>query len=158
MLESHVEDTFVPNFDFDFNSISDVSNVTERSLIKKGIATIASKILYKRISDFILVEIKYRNLHVKHVLVIDNKSSSVVVNFCIEYQGYSNNYVCNDFIVRYIKSTGEFCMIGANIEDYAHMMNFVDYFSDAEAKQLKEYLASNFSLICDTKNRGSILL
>ncbi|HBQ4270831.1 TPA: recombinase family protein, partial [Escherichia coli] len=137
----------VPDFNVDLNSIADVSNVSDRSLIKKGIATIADSICYKRISDFILVEIKYRNLSVKHVLVIDNKQSKVVVNFSIEYHENSHDYTCNGFILKYVKSPEEFHLMGVNIEDYAHMMNFVDFISDNEAKKIKEYLVSNLSRV-----------
>ncbi|WP_133960004.1 recombinase family protein [Raoultella planticola] len=147
LIESYVEDTFVPEFNVDLNSIADVSNVSDRSLIKKGIATIAESICYKRISDFILVEIKYRNLSVKHVLVIDNKQSKVVVNFSIEYHENSHDYTCNSFILKYVKSPEEFHLMGVNIEDYAHMMNFVDFISDNEAKKIKEYLVSNLSRV-----------
>ncbi len=37
--------------------------------------------------------------------------------------------------------------MGVNIEDYAHMMNFVDFISDNEAKKIKEYLVSNLSRV-----------
>lgn len=70
----------------------------------------------------------------KHVLVIDNKQSKVVVNFSIEYHENSHDYTCNGFILKYVKSPEEFHLMGVNIEDYAHMMNFVDFISDNEAK------------------------
>lgn len=146
LIESHVEDKFVPDFNVDLDKIADVSNVKDRSLLKKGIATIAEKILYKRIGDYIIVEIIYRNIKVKHVLVIDNKSSDVIVNFSIKYDENSALYRCNDFSLTYEKNSNVFIASEEiDIKDYAHMMNFVDYSSDEMSKNIKGYLVSNFS-------------
>ncbi|MGN9481195.1 recombinase family protein [Klebsiella aerogenes] len=147
LIESHVEDNFIPHFNVDLDSITDVSNVSERSLIKKGIATIADSICYKRISDFILVEIKYRNLNDKHVLVIDNKNSEMVVNFSIEYNEENKVYICNSFVMEYDNLSCEFTVSKTTMEDYAHMMNFVDYVSDDESYNAKEFLVKNFTHI-----------
>lgn len=147
LIESHVEDNFIPHFNVDLDHITDVSNVSERSLIKKSIATIADNICYKRISDFILVEIKYRNLNDKHVLVIDNKNSEMVVNFSIEYNEENKVYICNSFVMEYDNLSCEFTVSKTTMEDYAHMMNFVDYVSDDKSYNAKEFLVNNFTNI-----------
>lgn len=149
LIESHVEDDFVPNFNVDINSIADVSNVKDRSLLKKGIGTIAEKILYKRISDYIIVEIFYRNIKIKHILVIDNKSSNVIVDFSIESNESNSLYRCNNFLLTY-RENSTISIVSADIDvtDYSLMMNFVDYSSDETSKKVKEYLVSNISNFC----------
>lgn len=149
LIESHVEDDFVPNFNVDISSIADVSNVKDRSLLKKGIGTIAEKILYKRISDYIIVEIFYRNIKIKHILVIDNKSSNVIVDFSIESNESNSLYRCNNFLLTYREnSTISIVSTDIDVTDYSLMMNFVDYSSDETSKKVKEYLVSNISNFC----------
>ncbi|WP_314419194.1 recombinase family protein [Pseudescherichia vulneris] len=143
LIETHVEENFVPNFNVDLDSIADVSNVKDRSLVKKGIATIAEHVTYKRISDYIVIEIKYRNINVKHVLIVDNKESKVVVNFSINYEEVCNVYRCNDFIMSYEKLTRVFTIDTMNVEGYVHMMNFIDFVNDDVAVSAKEYLLSS---------------
>lgn len=147
LIESHVEENFVPDFGVDMDSISDVNNVADRSLIKKGIATIAKRITYKRFGYLILVEILYRNLDSKHILVINNKSSDVVVNFSIDYASDNNIYTCNSFIMTYNKKLASFTLNSSTIIDYAHMQNFVDCVSDEEGKAAKEFLINNFNRV-----------
>lgn len=147
LIETHVEENFVPDFDVDLDSIADVSNVSDRSLVKKGVATIAEVITYKRISDYIVIEIKYRNFNVKHVLIVDNKQSKVVTNFSIEYEEACNLYRCNDFVMSYKKMTHVFTIDKMNIEGYVHMMNFIDFVNDDEASSAKEYLLSSMDNI-----------
>ena len=147
LIESHVEENFTPNFDVDLNKIADVKNVAERSLIKKGIATIAKNIVYKRIDNFILLEIIYRNLNTKHILVIDNKSSRVVVNFSIDYGEKINVYTCNTFTMIYNKKKQNFKLKHSTIIDYGHMLNFIDYVSDAECRSAKDFLEINFNKV-----------
>lgn len=145
LIESHVVDDSVPDFNIDLDRIKNVSNVAERSLIKKGIASISETIKYKRISDCILIEIMYRNINAKHVLVIDNKSSQMVVDFSIEYNERNNIYICNSFIMEYDNSSYDFTVSKTTMEDYAHMMNFVDYISNEESYKAKEFLVNNFN-------------
>lgn len=147
LIESHVVDDFVPDFNIDLDRIKNISNVAERSIIKKGIVSISDAIKYKRVSDFILIEIKYRNVNVKHVLVIDNKSSEVVVDFSIEYNEENKVYICNSFVMEYDNLSCEFTVSKTTMEDYAHMMNFVDYVSDDESYKAKEFLVNNFTHI-----------
>lgn len=145
LIESHIEENFVPDFNVDIDRITDVTNITDRSLIKKGIATIAKSITYKRISDFILIEIMYRNLNTKHVLVINNKNDDVVVNFSIEYSNDFNTYTCNTFVMTYDKEHDDFSFNTPTMIDYSHMLNFIDYVSDEECKTIKNYLVLNFN-------------
>lgn len=146
LIESHVEDNFVPDFNVDFGNIANVSNVSERSLLKKGIATIAKEILYKRVSDHIIIEIVYRNIDDRHFVVIDNKSSNVVVDFSIWDKGDSVLYRCNTFAMFFDKETKVYSIVSeTSIQDYSHMMNFIDYVSYDFSKHVKDYLVSNFS-------------
>ncbi|MCG7799992.1 recombinase family protein [Enterobacter asburiae] len=147
LIESHVVDDFVPDFNIDLDRIKNISNVAERSVIKKGIASISDTIKYKRISDFILIEIKYRNINAKHVLVIDNTNSDMVVDFSIEYNEGNKVYICNSFVMEYDNLSCEFTVSKTTMEDYAHMMNFVDYVSDDESYKAKEFLVNNFTHI-----------
>ncbi|WP_249549622.1 recombinase family protein [Escherichia coli] len=146
LIESHVVENFVPDFNVDLGNIADVSNVEERSLIKKGIATIAKRIFYKRVGGYILVEVMYRNLSIKHILVIDNKSSNTVVNFSIKYEEEKQIYTCNSFNMNYLIKSGDFEIHEeTTMEDYAQMMNFIDIVSEDEAKKAKEFLVKNFN-------------
>ncbi|HBQ6765824.1 MULTISPECIES: recombinase family protein [Klebsiella] len=145
LIESHVVDDFVPDFNIDFDRIKNVSNVAERSVIKKGIASISESIKYRRVSDYILIEIMYRNINAKHVLVIDNKSAEIVVDFSIEYNEMNKMYICNSFNMEYDNSSCKFTLSKTTMEDYAHMMNFVDYVSDDESYKAKEFLVGNFN-------------
>ena len=147
LIESHVVDDFVPDFNIDLDRIKNISNVAERSVIKKGIASISDTIKYKRISDFIFIEIKYRNINAKHVLVIDNKSSDMVVDFSIEYNEGNKVYICNSLVMEYDNLSCEFTISKTTMEDYAHMMNFVDYVSDDESYKAKEFLVNNLTHI-----------
>ncbi len=144
LIESHVEENFVPDFNVDLDSITDVNNVADRSLVKKGIATIAKIISYKRLTDFILVEIMYRNLNAKHVLVIDNDNSNVV-SFSIEYTNEIITYTCNTFVMIYNKVLDSFKLESATVHDYSLMKNFIEFVSDEESKAVKEFLLSNFN-------------
>lgn len=144
LIESHVEENFVPDFNVDLDSITDVNNVADRSLVKKGIATIAKSISYKRLTDFILVEIMYRNLNAKHVLVIDNDNSNVV-SFSIEYTNEIITYTCNTFVMIYNKVLDSFKLESATVHDYSLMKNFIEFVSDEESKAVKEFLLSNFN-------------
>lgn len=147
LIETHVEENFVPNFDVDLNKIANISNVIDRSLVKKGIATIAERITYKSISDYILIEVDYRNVSVKHVLIIDNKQSKVIVNFSIKYEELSIVYNCNEFVLGYEKMTRTFTIGNMNVEGYLHMMNFIDFVNDNEVMNVKEFLLQNMSSI-----------
>jgi DNA invertase Pin-like site-specific DNA recombinase len=144
LIASHVEDNFVPDFNVDLDSITDVNNVADRSLVKKGIAAVAKSITYKRLTEFILVEIMYRNLNAKHVLVIDNNSSKVV-SFSIEYTDKIITYTCNTFVMIYNKELNSFKLESATVHDYSLMKNFIEFVSDDESKAAREFLLLNFN-------------
>ena len=147
LIESHVVDDFVPDFNVDLDRIKNISNVSERSIIRKGISSISKTIKYKRIGNYILIEIMYRNINSKHVLVIDNKSSCIVVDFSIEYHEKNKIYICNSFVMEYDNLSCNFSVSKTTMEDYAHMMNFVDYVSDDESYKAKAFLVDNFNKI-----------
>ncbi|WAT08855.1 recombinase family protein [Rouxiella badensis] len=153
LIENHVDENFVPDFNIDLEKITDISNVTDRSLLKKGIATIAKKILYKRVGDYIIIEIIYRNTNAKHVLVVDNKLLITIVNFSIQYNEKNTLYKCNSFIICHEKESNVFIIEGcADIQDYGNMMNFIDYVSDEETINLKDYLVNNAHKISFSTN------
>ena len=145
LIESHVEENFVPDFDVDLDNISDINNVVDRSLVKKGIASITSNITYKRISDFILIEVMYCNVNAKHILVIDNKNSKLVVNFAIEYTDETIIYTCNTFMMIYNKELDNFNINSTTMIDYVHMQNYIHYVSGDKCKEASEYLFMNFN-------------
>ncbi|HDR2793871.1 TPA: recombinase family protein [Enterobacter asburiae] len=150
LIESHVEENFVPNFNVDLDSIADVNNVADRSLVKKGIATVAKSITYKRFTDFILVEIMYRNLNTKHVLIIDNVNSDVV-SFSIEYTDEIITYTCNTFVMVYNKILKDFRLESATVYDYSLMKNFIECVSDEQSEAAKEFLLINFDTMLMNK-------
>lgn len=140
-IDSHVEDDFVPDFRVDIESICDINNVRERSLVRKGINTIVERILYKRIDKFIIMEIKYSNKDVKHILVVDNKTTDMVVNYSIEEVNKDIVYTCNHFIVTYNKDTESIKCTDSSFTDYLLMMNHLDLIIDDPVSiKLKEYL------------------
>lgn len=79
--------------------------------------------------------------------MIDNKNSEMVVNFSIEYNEENKVYICNSFVMEYDNLSCEFTVSKTTMEDYAHMMNFVDYVSDDESYNAKEFLVKNFTHI-----------
>ncbi|MEN3752521.1 recombinase zinc beta ribbon domain-containing protein [Mangrovibacter sp. SLW1] len=155
-IDLHVEDNFVPDFQVDMESICDINNVRERSLVRKGINAIAEKILYKRMDRFLIIEIKYSNKEIKHILVIDNKSAELVVNFSIENLESEVEYRCNHFIVSYEKGSEVFRKNECSIFDYMMMMNYIDLVDDIISKELKEWLNVNLDNVLRNTKYNSI--
>jgi len=141
-IDMQVEDVFIPDFNVDLSLISDISNVKDRSILKKSIAAITKSIEYKRVSDYILMEIRYQYINVKHILIVDNKSTEVVANFSIEYQEEINIYKCNSFTLSFNKAMMLCETTHFNMNDVVLMMNFIDFINEPEAESIKQFLIS----------------
>ncbi|HBT4786332.1 TPA: recombinase family protein [Klebsiella variicola subsp. variicola] len=144
LIESHVDEDFVPVFDaIDLEQITDITNVKERGLIKKSINSLVEKITYKTVSGFVMLEFTYLYRSIKHVIIINKTESKVVVNFSVESRDDVVEFVCNQFMMRYYKYNNEFDVIGSSLIDYSHMVNFVDYLEDDVSRLAKEFLVKN---------------
>ncbi|MEH2721988.1 recombinase family protein, partial [Klebsiella pneumoniae] len=144
LIESHVDEDFVPVFDaIDLERITDITNVKERGLIKKSINILVEKITYKTVSGFVMLEFTYLYRSIKHVIIINKTESKVVVNFSVESGDDVVEFVCNQFMMRYYKYNNEFDVMGSSLIDYSHMVNFVDYLEDDVSRLAKEFLVKN---------------
>jgi hypothetical protein len=148
LIESHVDEDFVPVFDaIDLERITDITNVKERGLIKKSINSLVEKITYKTVSGFVMLEFTYLYRSIKHVIIINKTESKVVVNFSVESRDDVVEFVCNQFMMRYYKYNNEFDVMGSSLIDYSHMVNFVDYLEDDVSRLAKEFLVKNMDRI-----------
>lgn len=149
-IDNYVEDDFIPNFKVDLNKITDVTNVSERSIVKKGIATIASRIKYSRISDYILIDIDYRNVNQKHILVVNNKKQNIIVNFSVtSIDGIL--YKCNSMEIKYANGLCSIVSNDFDMTDYSFLMNFVDFADTEGASVVKDFLVQNLNVFLEMR-------
>ncbi|ALX96744.1 hypothetical protein AV650_25805 [Serratia fonticola] len=84
-IEVFEVDNFIPTFDVELNRITDQKNVKERSLIKKGISSVVDVIKYYRLDDGVIcIEMVYKAKILKHFLIIDNKTGSLLTQSSLE--------------------------------------------------------------------------
>lgn len=72
-LERMTDTQSIPVLDYDLESILDPMNVELRAKVRKELKLVLSKITYRVLDKYILVELQYFTDVLKHVLVIDNK-------------------------------------------------------------------------------------
>lgn len=137
-LRSEIEmfgiDNFLPTFDFDYEVVKDPSNVPVRAIIKKGIGNLLEKITFRRLDDYILLELIYFKSVIKHIMAIDNKKGGVI-DIGIERTGDVITYSTGSFSIIEDESAGICTFSGLNNVETQPYFLLANYIGVLEGKQ-----------------------
>ncbi|MBK0077885.1 recombinase family protein [Kosakonia sp. S58] len=143
---SNVQD--IPKLDYDLDSILDPMNVELRAKVRKELKQVLSKITYRVIEKFILLELHYFTDVLKHILIIDNKrgGGTLQTQLCIRRVDGGIWYEAPSFKLEV--NERELVLVhdgDINIIEYSLLLNYVDTIQTA--KNVAEWMRNQFSFL-----------